>query len=195
MFDNGSITDYATPESVRKSSELFSSTYSQPEHSLRIFEKRKQKWDNSVRLKCLIFLISYNSKCILLVSVTNTKGIPGGVIPPSPPAKTVNCKIPELGAGSLSLPSIKRSCPVTLEVPVEIINPPYNTWQYTDHDVETDYVCVAVNIFTGSNSISFDITEDGLKIIVRLLGRLQCSRQQKCSQKNFKMEQYRSIIQ
>lgn len=95
------------------------------------------------------------------------KGIPGGVIPPSSPsAKTAICKIPELGS-NFSTPSMKRSCPVTFEVPVEIFNPPYNTWQYTDHDEETDFVCVAINIFTGSNSISFDISEDGLKIIVR----------------------------
>lgn len=50
---------------------------------------------------------------------------------------------------------------------MEIINPPYNTWQYTDHDVGTDYVCVAINIFTRSNSVNFDITDDGVKIIVR----------------------------
>lgn len=60
---------------------------------------------------------------------------------------------------------MKRSHEEKLEEPGEIINSPYVTWQYTDHAEKTDYVCVAINVFTGCKSISFDITADGLKVI------------------------------
>lgn len=52
-------------------------------------------------------------------------------------------------------------------VPGEIINPPYSMWRCTDHTTKNDYVCVTVNVFTSCKSTSFDITEDGLKIIIR----------------------------
>lgn len=65
------------------------------------------------------------------------------------------------------LPPLKRALADKLCEPGEIVNSPYVTWQYTDHELKTDYVCVAINIFTGSKSISFDITDDGLKIIAK----------------------------
>lgn len=51
---------------------------------------------------------------------------------------------------------------------VEIVNPPYTMWKYTDRVLKNDYVCVVVNIFTGCKSVTFDISDDGLKITVRL---------------------------
>lgn len=50
---------------------------------------------------------------------------------------------------------------------VDIINPPYTVWMYSDHDLNNDFVCVAITIFAGSKEVTFDLTEDGLKVIVK----------------------------
>lgn len=164
MFRNGSITAYATAESVRLSSAVFNGI---PTKTFAVhFRKTKANMGEYRTAQMFHFSIAYDSIFIPLVSVTHARNIPNGVIPPSPPsAKNAICNIPELAGKSNSSTSNKR--PATFEVPVEIVNPPYHTWQYTDHDAKTGYVCVAINIFTGSSSISFDITEDGLRIVVR----------------------------
>lgn len=51
----------------------------------------------------------------------------------------------------------------------EIINPAYSIWKYTDHKLKNEYVCVSVNNPTGSKSVSFDVSDDGMKLIIRFI--------------------------
>ncbi len=76
------------------------------------------------------------------------------------------CSIAELGL-NVALPLTKRSRMSKPDEVAEIVNPPYTTWMYTDHDLKDDFVCVAINIFTGSKSVTFDISEDGMKVVVK----------------------------
>lgn len=93
-------------------------------------------------------------------------GIPGGVIPPSDGNIGICIgKIPELGSNH-SAPPAKRTRSGKLEL-AEIVNPPYTCWTYTDHESNTDFVCVAINIFSGSKTMNFDVSEDGMNIIAK----------------------------
>lgn len=106
-----------------------------------------------------------------LVSVSNIRipGFPSGVIPPSPKKDNTGsgiCSIGELGTNGAP-PTAKRSRSNSNKSEVEIINPPYTTWVYTDHELKNDFVCVALTIFAGSKSMTFDVSEDGWKVIVK----------------------------
>lgn len=77
-------------------------------------------------------------------------------------------QIPELGSNEK--PAAKRSLLDKSEAPLavpEIVNPEYSIWKYTDHERKNDYVCVTINTCTGNKSVSFDVTDDGMKLIVR----------------------------
>lgn len=130
--------------------------------SLPISGKRKRDWDSFV---CFIkpFTDFFINKKFLL-SVSNTTKIPGGVCPESSLSGKKGT-IPELGSALQQ--SAKRPHTESTESSVEIFNPPHTTWVYTDYQLKTDFVCVAINIFSGTKAISFDISEDGLQVIVK----------------------------
>lgn len=78
--------------------------------------------------------------------------------------------IPELGSSDKS--AAKRPHVDKMETPLavpEIVNPEYSIWRYTDHGMKDDFVCVTINTCTGGRSVSFDVTEDGMKLIVRFV--------------------------
>lgn len=111
----------------------------------------------------------------LLVSVSDARGIPGGVIPPTAAKENAgsgSSTIAELGS-NISLPPTKpptkRSRSNNSDEVADITNPPYTTWMYTDHELKNDFVCVTINIFTGCKSMTFDVAEDGLKVIAKFL--------------------------
>lgn len=61
----------------------------------------------------------------------------------------------DLPASSMaSLPSIRFT------------NPPFWTWEYFDHQRNMDFVCVAVVTLCGARGITFEISEDGMYIVV-----------------------------
>lgn len=170
MFENGSILSSATPEAVRQSSDIFK------QFSSRVFaahfRKTKAKmgeFGEASKFLCLIFIISNE----LFVSVSHAR-IPqfsDGVIPLSVdlknnPAKGIG-QIAELGFTDTS--ALKRHRLDQLEVPavVEVINPPFTLWRYTDHVSKNDHICVTINSPTGTKSVSFDVSEDGMKLIVK----------------------------
>lgn len=105
-----------------------------------------------------------------LASVSN--GGAKGANVPTTAVKTENaagssCQIMELcGNTSMSLKR-PRSTKSYDDSVVDIMNPPYKAWMYRDHDLNYDFVCVAVTIFYGSKEATFDLTEDGLKVIVK----------------------------
>lgn len=155
MFHSGNITVYATPESVQQSNKLFHGFPS------RIFNAHFRK----TKAKLGEYRTILHSFCDLsvvenhfFVTVSVAKGFPGGIVPNNPDSG----KIPELGR-QVSPPIATRTPPETSEH-VEIVNPPYTSWTYTDHNNKTDYVCVAINIFSGSEEITFNINDDGLSI-------------------------------
>jgi hypothetical protein len=49
---------------------------------------------------------------------------------------------------------------------MEFLNGPFITWSYTNHKEQTDIVCVAVAVFSGSEDIHFNLSEDGMNVLI-----------------------------
>lgn len=45
-------------------------------------------------------------------------------------------------------------------------NAPCVTWVYTDHERKYDFVCVVVPVIGGSQDVYFNLSEDGMKLVI-----------------------------
>ncbi len=80
MFNNGSITASATADSVRKSSEMFMEFT----HAVFAAQIRKTKARlGEFGMILIVYLHCTVNQNDLLVTVSNVRRIPGGVIPPN----------------------------------------------------------------------------------------------------------------
>lgn len=52
---------------------------------------------------------------------------------------------------------------------VEISNAPVVVWTYTDHVQKCDFVNVAVTPFSGCKGVDFNLSEDGMKVMINFL--------------------------
>ncbi|KAJ6633970.1 hypothetical protein Bhyg_02713 [Pseudolycoriella hygida] len=149
MFENGSITAAATAESVRQSTEVFK------QFSAKVFAVHFRK----TRARLGEYVSDFAAPI---------PNIPGGVIPPGDVKLNAAGWLPQIPElGSNNTPTSTKRAHTEKSAPVaEMVNPPYRTWKYTDHSMQTEFVCVAINIFTGCKSVTFDVSEDGLKLIV-----------------------------
>ncbi|KAG4077147.1 hypothetical protein HA402_016134 [Bradysia odoriphaga] len=146
MFETGCISGAATAEAVRKSRDMFKDFSAQVFGTH--FRKTKARYGE-------------------FVSEGGIKGIPSGVVPETKDEKPSNL-IAELGSyAPPSLTKRSRSNNSASVVGASIFNPPYRTWIYTDHQLKSNFVAVAISIFTGSKSITFDVSDDGLKVIAK----------------------------
>lgn len=77
-------------------------------------------------------------------------------------------KIPKLGQqrGVYSQTMTQSSIKFEPNSDIKFTNYPCLTWVYTDHELKSDFVCVAVAALSGSRDINFTLSEDGMTLML-----------------------------